>query len=158
MAEKKNKRLNPKARVVADRAQYLKKANVRAGKTKRSSAQTRGDNLGVKDGTIRIGKGGRSYNVYDAKSGTWKKGVVRKASTPKKPKSEPPNRSQKAAANKAESKKLRMGYQYNTKYKKPATSYTNRGSSVVLTPGGQPKAMRPSGGPTRYARFSKKKK
>ena len=136
----------------------LAAGKTRAGKGKGTLAQRKGQNIGVKHGTVRLGRGGKTYNVYDAKTATWKRGVVTTAKATK-PKSsgEPPGRSQKAAANKAQSKKMRMGYQYGTKYNKPATSYTNRGSSVVLTPGGQPKAIRPSGGPVRFARFSKKK-
>jgi len=138
----------------------LEKGKVRAGKGKGTTAQRKGQNIGVADGTIKLGRGGRSYNVYDAKTGTWKKGVVKTAS-PSKPKSksggEPPNRSQKAAKDKAASKDMRMGYNYSTKYGKPATPYSNRGATVKKT-AGQPKAMRPSGGPTRYARSSNKKK
>jgi len=146
-------------------ATTLKKANlekgaVRAGKGKGTTAQRKGQNIGVADGTIKLGRGGKSYNVYDAKTGTWKKGVV-KAASPSKPKpkgGEPPNQSQKAPKGKSGSKDMRMGYQYPTVYGKPASSYTNQGASVVKTPGGQPKAIRPSGGPVRYARFSNKKK
>ena len=136
----------------------LGKSNTRAGKSKGSTSARKLQNAGVADGTIRIGRGGKSYNVYDAKSGTWKRGKVVKASTPKPKGGEPPNRSQKAAQGESGSKDMRMGYQYPTVYGKPATSYTNQGASVVKTPGGQPKAIRPSGGPVRYARFSGKKK
>jgi hypothetical protein len=137
----------------------LEKGAARAGKGKGTTAQRKSQNIGVADGTIKLGRGGKSYNVYDAKSGTWKRGVV-KAATPAKPKakSEPPNQSQKAPKDKAASKDMRMGYQYPTKYDKPASSYTNQGASVKKTQGGQPKAIRPSGGPVRYARFSGKKK
>lgn len=147
------------AKITADRAKDLKKSNTRAGKSKASTSTRKAQNAGVADGTIRLGKNGKSYNVYDAKSGTWKRGVV-KAATPAKPKakSEPPNQSQKAPKDKAASKDMRMGYQYPTKYDKPANPSSNRGASVVKTPGGQPKAIRPSGGPVRYARFSGKKK
>ena len=143
----------------------LKKANlgkgsVRAGKGKGTTAQRKGQNIGVADGTIRLGRSGKTYNVYDAKTGTWKKGVVKTTTTPSKPKpkGEPPGRTQKAAANKKESQNMRMGYQYGTKYGKPANPYSNQGASVKNPGAGQPKAIRPSGGPTRYARFSNKNK
>lgn len=54
----------------------LDKSNTRAGKGKGSTAARKLQNAEVADGTIRIGKGGKSYNVYDKKSGTWKRGVV----------------------------------------------------------------------------------
>lgn len=137
----------------------LAKSKTRAGKAKSATSQRKKANEGVADGTIKIGKAGKSYNVYDAKSGTWKRGVVRTASTPKKTSGgEPPNRSQKAAANKKESQNMKMGYQYGTKYGKPASSYTNQGASVKNPGAGQPKAIRPSGGPVRYARFTNKNK
>lgn len=138
----------------------LDKGNVRAGKAKGTEVQRKVQNKGVADGTIRLGRSGKTYNVYDAKSGTWKKGVVKAAPTPTKPKAtgEPPNRSQKAAANKTESKKMRMDYQYGTKYGKPANPYSNQGASVKNPGAGQPKAIRPSGGPVRYARFTNKNK
>jgi hypothetical protein len=61
----------------------LKKSNTRAGKAKSGVAQRKKQNAGVKDGTIKLGKNGKSYNVYDAKSGTWKRGVVKAAPKPK---------------------------------------------------------------------------
>ena len=136
----------------------LGKSETRAGKSKGGTAQRKQENKGVADGTIKLGRGGKSYNVYDAKSGTWKRGKVVKAE-PSKPKSggEPPNRSQKAAKDKSASKDMRMGYNYSTKYGKPATPTSNRGATVKKT-AGQPKAMRPSGGPTRYARLTNKNK
>ena len=69
------------ARITADRAEQLKKSNVRAGKGKGSTAARKLQNAEVKDGTIRIGKSGKSYNVYDAKTGTWKRGVVKAAAS-----------------------------------------------------------------------------
>lgn len=80
------------ARITADRAEQLKKSNVRAGKAKSSVAARKLQNAGVKDGTIRIGKSGKSYNVYDAKTGTWKRGVV-KAAAPKPSGAEGPKKS-----------------------------------------------------------------
>lgn len=63
----------------------VKKGTVQAGKPK-ASGMSRGaiairktQNKGVKDGTIRLGRSGKSYNVYDAASGTWKRGVVKAA-------------------------------------------------------------------------------
>jgi hypothetical protein len=72
-----DKRKAPKARVVADRAEMMRKSTTRAGKAKSDRAVRQVQNKGVKDGTIRVGKAGKSYNVYDAKSGTWKRGVVK---------------------------------------------------------------------------------
>ena len=80
------------ARITADRAEQLGKSKVRAGKSKASAAVRKKQNAGVKDGTIRLGKSGKSYNVYDAKSGTWKRGVVR-AATPKPSGAEGPKQS-----------------------------------------------------------------
>lgn len=64
------------AKTTADRAEQLKKSTTRAGKGKGNLIQRKVQNAEVKDGTIRVGKSGKSYNVYDAKSGTWKRGVV----------------------------------------------------------------------------------
>lgn len=65
----------------------LGKSNTRAGKGKGSTAARKLQNAEVKDGTIRIGKNGKSYNVYDAKTGTWKRGVV--STTKPKPAAKP---------------------------------------------------------------------
>lgn len=68
-----------------DRLGSMKKTGVRAGQSKSSLAARRAANRGVKDGQIKLGKGGKHYNVYDAKTATWKRGVVKAAgkSTPK---------------------------------------------------------------------------
>ena len=71
-----------KTNLSADRAANLKKSSVRAGKAKGSTAARQKQNAAVKDGTIRLGRSGKSYNVYDAKSGSWMKGVVKSASRP----------------------------------------------------------------------------
>ena len=52
----------------------LYRGGKRAGASKRTLAQRKKDNAGVKSGTLRKGKGGR-LNVYDAKTGTWKRAV-----------------------------------------------------------------------------------
>ena len=92
MAERKHK--PQRTRIAADRAEMLRKSKVQAGKPKASGSSKAAvitrqmQNKGVKEGTIRLGRGGKSYNVYDAKSGTWKRGVVVKKETPaKRPKS-----------------------------------------------------------------------
>ena len=78
-----------------DRLEMLRKSKVQAGKPKAAGSSKAAtitrqmQNKGVKDGTIRLGKSGKSYNVYDANTGTWKRGVVKaagKPSTPAKPK------------------------------------------------------------------------
>lgn len=45
----------------------------RAGKSKASAAKRKEQNKGVASGEIRKGAKGKGYNVYDAKTGTWKK-------------------------------------------------------------------------------------
>jgi len=60
----------------------LTRSKTAAGKSKSDYSGRVAQNKGVKDGTIRIGKGGRSYNVWDAKSGRWLRGKVQ-ASKPK---------------------------------------------------------------------------
>jgi len=126
----------------------------------RGEAKRRADNAGVKDGTVRMGAGGRTLRRYNSRAARWERVQNYKPSSKpaSKPGGEPPNRSQKAALNSAESKNMKMGYQYKTKYGKPANPYSNRGASVKNPGAGQPKGIRPSGGPTRYARFSGKKK
>lgn len=79
MAEKKK----AKARVTADRAEQMKKGPKIAGKAKGNLAERKAQNVGVKDGTIRIGRGGKSYNVYDAATGTWRRGVISVQGKPK---------------------------------------------------------------------------
>lgn len=60
----------------------LVKSKTAAGKSKSDYSGRMSQNKGVKDGTIRIGRGGKSYNVWDAKSGRWLRGTV-KVSKPK---------------------------------------------------------------------------
>lgn len=45
----------------------------RAGKSKASAAKRKEQNKGTVSGAIRKGAKGKGYNVYDAKTGTWKK-------------------------------------------------------------------------------------
>jgi len=52
----------------------LYRGGKRAGGSKRTLAQRKKDNAGVKGGTLRKGKGGK-LNVYDAKTGTWRRAV-----------------------------------------------------------------------------------
>ena len=72
------------ARTTADRAEQLRKSKTRAGKSKASEIMRKVQNKEVKDGEIRVGKSRKTYNVYDAKSGTWKRGIVTGAKTTKK--------------------------------------------------------------------------
>lgn len=83
------KRGKQRTSIAADRAEMLKKSKVQAGKpkaagTSKAATITRQmQNKPVKEGTIRLGRGGKSYNVYDAKSGTWKRGLVVKEAAKK---------------------------------------------------------------------------
>lgn len=54
----------------------LAKSKTAAGKSKSDYSGRTAQNKGVKDGTIKIGRGGKSYNVWDAKSGRWLRGTV----------------------------------------------------------------------------------
>ena len=72
----KSSRKKPHAKVAADRAEMMRKSTTRAGGSKADRAVRQARNKGTKDGEIRIGKAGKTYNVYDEKSGTWKRGVV----------------------------------------------------------------------------------
>lgn len=80
-----------KAKTTADRAEQLGKSKTRAGKSKASEIMRKVQNKEVKDGTIKIGKSGKTYNLYDAKSGTWKRGIVMGANMAK-PKTAKPKR------------------------------------------------------------------
>lgn len=58
------------------------------GGRKRSAEELKKDNAGVKDGTIRKGKGGKTVRKYNAKTGRWevlrvidKKGRTKRSST-----------------------------------------------------------------------------
>lgn len=68
------KKIVPK--MSADRLASIKRTTVTAGKPKGTMAQRAKQNAGVKDGTVRLGASGKSYNVYDAKAATWKRGVA----------------------------------------------------------------------------------
>jgi hypothetical protein len=74
------KKKTPAAMGSPTAAGRITKGTVRAGKSKSDYKARTAQNKGVKDGTIRLGKSGKSYNVWDAKSGTWKRGVVSAAS------------------------------------------------------------------------------
>lgn len=80
MAEKKKR----KVQMSADRLKMLRKSKRVAGKSKSDLKTRREQNKGVKDGTIRLGKNGKSYNVWDAKSGRWLKGQVKAQDAEKK--------------------------------------------------------------------------
>jgi len=75
-------------RTSADRLSGAKRTGVTAGKPSGTMAQRAKQNAGVKDGTVRLGAKGKAYNMYDAKTATWKRiksaGGVKKAA-PKKP-------------------------------------------------------------------------
>lgn len=93
-------------KVSPDRLENYKAGTKRAGKSKASTIERMRQNRGVKHGTIRLGKNKKSYNVYDAKTGTWKRGVVKagsasKPSTSSKPM---PGRGGYGSANKPKSK------------------------------------------------------
>ena len=61
------------------------KSDTNAGKSKSDYSGRKAQNKGVKDGTVRLGKGGKYYNVWDEKSGRWKRGkkATVKADKPK---------------------------------------------------------------------------
>ena len=61
----------------ADRLTMLRKTSKAAGKSKSDYKARVAQNKGVKDGEIRMGKNGKSYNIWDAKSGRWVKGQVK---------------------------------------------------------------------------------
>ena len=92
-AEAKKRAARPTPKVTADRLKDTKASTTRAGKAKSSTVQRIKQNAktGAKHGDIRIGKNGKTYNVYDAKTGTWKRGVVAAAGNKPKPPAKPVN-------------------------------------------------------------------
>lgn len=74
------KKVAPK--MSADRLASIKRTTVTAGKPKGTMAQRAKQNAGVKDGTVRLGTSGKSYNVYDAKTATWKRGTATSKGSP----------------------------------------------------------------------------
>jgi len=72
MADKKRK-----VKISADRLAMMRKTKKAAGKSKSDYNARVAQNKGVKDGEIRLGKNGKSYNIWDAKSGRWVKGQVK---------------------------------------------------------------------------------
>ena len=73
----------------ADRLAGLSRTTATAGKPKGNIASRAKQNAGVKDGTVRLGANGKSYNVYDAKTATWKRGVVTSKGSPTAKKTPP---------------------------------------------------------------------
>jgi hypothetical protein len=82
-AAKKKGTTQAKVTMSADRLSTLKRTQTRAGKGVGNVAQRAKQNAGVKDGTIRRGAKGKSFNVFDAKTQTWKRGTATGASKPK---------------------------------------------------------------------------
>ena len=80
MAAKKPVKKTPATMASPTTAGRVTKGSERAGASKASAMVRKVQNKAVKDGTIRLGANGKSYNVYDASSGTWKRGVVAPAS------------------------------------------------------------------------------
>ena len=80
MAAKKPVKKTPATMASPTTAGRVTKGTERAGASKASTMVRKVQNKAVKDGTIRLGANGKSYNVYDASSGTWKRGVVAPAS------------------------------------------------------------------------------
>ena len=69
------------------------------GGRKRSAAELKADNAGVKDGTIRKGKGGRTVRKYNAKTGRWEiLRVIDKKGRSRDPSKTEGSRAQKKAA------------------------------------------------------------
>ena len=66
----------------ADRLSTVKRTSTTAGKASGTMAERAKQNAGVKDGTVRLGAKGKAYNVYDAKTATWKKTKATGASKP----------------------------------------------------------------------------
>ena len=81
IAEARMKSTAPK--MGADRLSSVKRTGTTAGKPSGNIAERAKQNAGVADGTIRLGAKGKSYNIFDAKTQTWKRGVVAPASKPK---------------------------------------------------------------------------
>ena len=75
-ADQKKAAQSPRKTMSSDRLSALKRTGVTAGKPSGTMAQRAKQNAGVKDGTIRLGARGKSYNVWDAKTQTWKRGIV----------------------------------------------------------------------------------
>ena len=80
MAENKKR----KVKMSADRLAMLRKTNKVAGKSKSDYKSRVAQNKGVKDGTVRLGKNGKSYNIWDAKSGRWVKSEIKAEDRKKK--------------------------------------------------------------------------
>lgn len=76
-------------RMSADRLEGIKASKVRAGKATGTTGERLKQNAGVKDKTVRLGKGGKFYNVYDVKTGTWKRGEAVGAKKTTKPTAKP---------------------------------------------------------------------
>ena len=76
------KKIVPK--MSADRLSSIRRTKVTAGKPTGNRAQRAKQNAGVKDGTVRLGAKGKAYNVYDARTATWKRGVATSKGSPAK--------------------------------------------------------------------------
>jgi len=58
----------------------IKKTGI-VGQAKSGMKARKKANAGVADGTVRMGKGGRGYNRYNAKTGRWERVIVTKPKT-----------------------------------------------------------------------------
>ena len=128
-----------------------KKGTVQAGKPKAAGSSKAAtitrqmQNKGVKEGTIRLGKAGRSYNVYDEKTGTWKRGVVAKAEDKK-----PGGRSGNAKEKGLVKRPTHQNPSYGAEYIVGGTKGQPRYGNVIVNP-----SRRQSKAP-RITRVSKK--
>jgi len=88
-AAAKKKRLANAGKILkpsADRLAGMRKTSVAADKAVGTFAQRSKQNVGTKDGTVRLGAKGKRYNVYDAMTSSWKRGKMVGESTKKPPK------------------------------------------------------------------------
>ena len=95
-----------------------KKGTVQAGKPKAAGSSKAAtitrqmQNKGVKEGTVRLGKAGRSYNVYDEKTGTWKRAVPAKKTESKKAGGRSGNAKEKGVVNRPTMQNPSYGAEY----------------------------------------------
>ena len=88
-AAAKKKRLANAGKILkpsADRLAGMRKTSAAADKASGTFDQRSKQNVGTKDGTVRLGAKGKRYNVYDAMTSSWKRGKMVGESTKKPPK------------------------------------------------------------------------
>jgi hypothetical protein len=101
-----------------------------AGSSKAATITRQMQNKGVKEGTVRLGRGGKFYNVYDEKTGTWKRAVAKKTEATKKAPSRSGNKKEAGLVNRP----TKMNPSYGAEQIVGGTKNQPRYGNVIVNP------------------------